>query len=349
MNTTPDTQTTVPNPFAVTTTANAPTGAAAAAVVQREIAEVQAAMTVAKKFPRDPIAAMDRILQACARPTLAQTALYQYQRGGSDISGPSIRLAEELARNWGNIVCGVTELTRTTGVSECLAYAWDMESNYRDEKRFVVRHWRDTKSGGYAVKDERDIYEIIANQGARRKRACLLSVIPGDVQETALAQCELTLKTHEDVTPERLAAMVDAFEKFGVTKTMMEKRIQRRFDAMTPALMVQLRRIFNSLRDGMSAAADWFEPVDPVGVGGEAYGVQTATTGTAGVRQALRAKRTRAPNGPVVVAPAATAQAEPPTVVEGTATAGGFVPTPDPEDAALEADRARAIGGAGGD
>src|SRR5690606_5467319 len=77
---------------------------------QREIAEVQAAMAIAKRFPRDPIAAMDRILQACTRPTLAEGALYSYSRGGSEVSGPSIRLAEVAAQSWGNIQFGIREL-----------------------------------------------------------------------------------------------------------------------------------------------------------------------------------------------------------------------------------------------
>ncbi|MBQ7110481.1 MAG: hypothetical protein IJO06_04585 [Thermoguttaceae bacterium] len=39
-------------------------------------------------------------MTACQRPGLASVAVYVYPRGGSKISGPSIRLAEEIARNW---------------------------------------------------------------------------------------------------------------------------------------------------------------------------------------------------------------------------------------------------------
>jgi hypothetical protein len=302
----------IANPFAAVPIAAAPQGAAAAAVVQREVAEVQSAMVIAKKFPRDPIAAMDRILQSCARPSLAHASLYQYSRGGQDISGPSIRLAEELARGWGNIVCGVTELTRHGGTSECLAYAWDLETNFRDEKRFQVKHWRDTKSGGYALKDERDIYEVIANQGARRKRACLLAVIPADVQEAAVQQCEVTLRTKTDCTPERVKSMVEKFGEFGVTQQQIEKRIQRRIDAMTPALMMQLGRVYNSLRDGMSQPGDWFESVEtPSHSKGDAPA--QPERGVAGTKEALRRKAGKAPQAespPPTPAPSADAEAE---------------------------------------
>ena len=73
----------------------------------RAIAEAQAAMVIAKQFPRNEIKALDRILNACARPGLAEAALYTYSRGGTEITGPSIRLAEALAQNWGNIQFGI--------------------------------------------------------------------------------------------------------------------------------------------------------------------------------------------------------------------------------------------------
>lgn len=226
---------------------------------QRAIAEVQGSIISAKRFPRDVVAVIERLKVACQRPTLAQQALYSYSKGGSDVSGPSIRLMEAIAQNYGNIACGIVELSRSNGVSECMAYAWDLETNFRDEKKFQVRHWRDTRSGGYALKDEREIYELIANMGSRRKRACLMAVIPGDVVEDATTQCEDTLKAKVNITPEKIKSMVEAFGNYGVTQEMIEQRIQRKLDAVTPAQMVSLGKILNSLKDGMSKAADWFK------------------------------------------------------------------------------------------
>ena len=53
--------------------------------------------------------------------------------------------------------------------------------------------------------------------------------------------------------------MLDAFSQYGVTKDHIEKRIQRRLDAIQPGQVVSLKRIYASLRDDMSAAADWFD------------------------------------------------------------------------------------------
>lgn len=243
------------------------TGASAAALSNREVAEIQGMIVMAKRYPRDQRESMDRILNACTRLSLAESAMYQYARGGTDVVGPSIRLAEELARGWGNILSGITELSRSDGMSECLAYCWDLESNYRDEKRFQVKHWRDTKNGGYKLTDERDIYEMVANQGARRKRACVLAVIPGDVVEAAVKQCENTLFAKVEVTPERIESMVKKFAEYGVTKDLIEKRIQRRLDTITPALFLNLGKIYTSIKDGISSPPDWFDVQRPSGNG----------------------------------------------------------------------------------
>ena len=229
----------------------------------RAMAEVQSAIVLAKKFPRNQIEAMDRILTACQRPALAEQALYTYARGGTDISGPSIRMAEAIAQNWGNIQFGVKELEQRNGESTVQTYAWDMETNTKQEKTFQVKHERFTKKGKYALQDPRDIYEMTANQGARRLRACILGVIPGDVIEAAVALCEQTLKAKADTGPDAIKKMMESFEKYGVTKEQIEKRIQRRLDSITPAQVVSLRKIYNSLKDGMSSPADWFEIVTP--------------------------------------------------------------------------------------
>lgn len=229
----------------------------------RAVAEVQAMVMMAKRFPRDPIAATDRIINECQRPALAEQALYSYARGGTDITGPSIRLAEVLARNWGNIDAGVKELSRSNGQSEMMSYCTDFETNYRQSKTFTVTHERSTKKGTYRVEDVRDIYEVISNQAARRLRATILAVIPGDVIEAAVSQCEATLKAKADTSPEALKKLQEAFEKFSVTKEQIEKRIQRRLDTITAAQLIQLRKIYNSMKDGMSSAGDWFETVAP--------------------------------------------------------------------------------------
>lgn len=264
--------------------------AAANSDSQKAVAEIQAAMVIARANPRNQIVAMDNILNAFTRPSLAEAAQYQYARGGTNIVGPSIRSAEAIATMWGNMQFGFRELSRGRddrgiGYSEVEAYAWDVESNTKRPTTFIVKHWRDTKKGGYELTEERDIYEIVANQAQRRVRACILAVIPGDVVETAMNQVAVTLKSSADTSTEAMQKMVEAFAEFGVGKELLELRIQRRIDAIQPAQVVTLKRIYASLRDGVSEPADWFE-IDK----GSAEIKSTAETKTQSVKEKVKAK-----------------------------------------------------------
>ena len=225
----------------------------------RAISEVQASMIIAKRFPRDIQESYVRIMKACERPTLAQGAQYAYPRGGQMITGPSIRLAETIAQNWGNLQFGIRELSQETGESEVEAFAWDIETNTRQIKVFKVPHIRYKKSGVKKLTDPRDIYEMVANQGARRLRACILGVIPGDIIDAAVAQCEKTLQSGDGKPMEdRVRDMIAAFDKIGVTKAMIEDRLQHKTTAIVAQQVVDLGKIYNSIKDGMSKREDWF-------------------------------------------------------------------------------------------
>lgn len=238
--------------------------ALAVADQQRAIAEVHAAITLARANPRDEQGALDRIINACSRPTLAELGTYLYTRGGQEVTGPSIRLAETVAQAWGNIQFGFRELSRgldPDGVtySEVEAFAWDVEHNARRPVSFRVRHWRDTKKGGYKLTDERDIYELVANQAQRRVRSCITAIIPGDIFDSAVRQCDVTLRTKIEVTPELIKSLVEKFEGLSVSRHMIEKRIQRNMESITPAQVSGLGKVFNAIRDGVAVVSDYFE------------------------------------------------------------------------------------------
>ncbi|MDW0354986.1 hypothetical protein [Bacillus velezensis] len=230
------------------------------AMVSRQAQEVQAAMVIAKKFPRDVFAAFDRIKKACERRLLAENAVYEYPRGGTKVSGPSIRLAEALAQNWGNIDYGIMELEQKAGESSVMAYAWDLETNTRQTKIFTVKHERKAKGTVTKLNDARDIYEMVANQGARRLRSCILGVIPGDIVDAAVDMCQKTLiNGHKEPLEDRLRNALSTFKKeFGITKEMIEEYIGSNVDAFTEQDFLKIGRIYTSLRDGMAKKEDYF-------------------------------------------------------------------------------------------
>lgn len=234
-------------------------------MVSRQAQEVQAAMVIAKKFPRNEFESFNRVMQACKRKGLAEQAMYEYPRGGTKVTGPSIRLAEAVAQNWGNIDFGITELEQRSGESQVMAYAWDLETNTRQTKIFSVPHIRATKQGNKALTDPRDIYELVANQGARRLRACILGVIPGDVIDSAIAQCEITLADSNGNVPleDLIRSVTGTFqEKYGVTIPMLEAYIGCQVKSFTMNDLIRLKRVYKSLEDGMAKREDYFSMTD---------------------------------------------------------------------------------------
>lgn len=228
-------------------------------MASREISIIQGMIFMAKQFPRDELSAKNRVMNACKRKELAMQAIYKYARGGNNIEGPSIRLAETLARAWGNIEYGQNELEQGEGESVVEAFAWDLETNTRQSKRFTVPHKRMTKKGEVLLTDPRDIYENNANSGARRVRACILGLIPGDIVDAAVDECKKTATTNTVVNTETVGKMVKSFEPFGIMQHHIEARIQRNIEAIDAYLLSELRTIYASLKDGMGEPSDYFD------------------------------------------------------------------------------------------
>lgn len=225
-----------------------------------EMARVQAQVVSAKRFPRDNFAAYEKIISSCKRKSLAEQALYAYPRGGKTVTGPSIRLAEVLAQCWGNIDTGVRELVSADGESVVEAYAYDLETNFRDSKLFRVLHVRDTKEGGKTLTDSRDVYEMVMNMAQRRKRACILAVIPSDVVESAVEQVRETLAGDSSAPIEdKIRSMISSFKELDVPKKLIEQRLDHSVDLISRDELLELRTIYSSLKDGMSKREDWFK------------------------------------------------------------------------------------------
>lgn len=225
----------------------------------RAIAEAQGKLVIAKRFPRNEVAAYAKVSEACHRKGVAEKAFYRYSRAGSSIEGPTIRFAEELARCWGNIDYGIKELSQDKGKSEMQAYAWDLETNAMSVQNFTNPHIREVKGMSKELTSQRDIYEINANMGARRLRARILAILPSDLVDMAINECKKTLAGRNDEPLiDRVKRMVVQFGKIGVTQEMIEGRLDRSVETMTADDFVEFIGIFNSIKNGESKIAEWF-------------------------------------------------------------------------------------------
>lgn len=213
-------------------------------------AEVLARVKVAQSCQRSIPQAVAEMRESCQTMAVAQGAFFAYPQGGQTVHGNSIRLAEELARVFGNIDYGLSELRRDDeqGESEMTVWAWDMQSNSRVTRTFIVKHARDTRAGRKKITDLRDIANSNNNAASRQMRECIFKVLPRWFVEQAAETCRETLKKGDGKPlAERVSELVAAFGRGGVTVKQLETHQGREVGKWTERDVADLGVVFQSL------------------------------------------------------------------------------------------------------
>lgn len=237
------------------------------AAIQREKTEIESAIIVAKRFPRDEAAAYTRIMRSCDRAGFAEGARYAFPRGGATVTGPSVQMARELARCWGNIRYGLRIVDVTDDQVHIRGYALDLETNnyVEVEDRFAKLVQR--KRGGrteWVSPDERDLRELVNRRGAICVRNALLQLLPPDVVEDAVRAAEATIRkaASGELKQDRQAAirrLALAFDGLGVTTEMLTDHLGHELDLITEEELADLRGVYASIRDGNTKRSDHFD------------------------------------------------------------------------------------------
>ena len=226
---------------------------------QRAIAEAQGQLILAKRFPRDLNAAYAELMDSCKLQALARVAFYSVPRGQGKVSGPSIRLAEEIARVFGNFEFGHRELSRTDGKSEVEVYAWDKEKNNRSIRQITVMHTIDTQQGPRKLRDQKDIDDRIANVASKQARGRILALMPKWLVESAIEECKKTLAgTNSEPIAVRVRKMTQGFATYGVNTDHLERYLGHKLDDTTLDELIELIGVFNAIRDG-AKPSEYFE------------------------------------------------------------------------------------------
>lgn len=247
-------------------------GQATAIEQSRAIAEVQAAVYVAQQMPRDMQAAIAAMRESTDFLGLAERAFYSYPKGRDEggrsvtVTGPTIHLARELARIWGNVQYGIAELRRDddAGESEMQAFAWDLQTNTRPSTIFIVPHARDTKNGRKPIVDLRDVYENNANQGARRVREQIFAILPPWFRDEAIARCRATLQRGSDggqpakPLATRVADAVKLFEGLGISVEQLEAKVGQPRSKWNEHDVAELGIVYRSIERGEASREDEF-------------------------------------------------------------------------------------------
>lgn len=223
--------------------------------------EIQSAIVVAKKFPRNEDGAFQKLMKAAGRTSFADDAAYSFPRGGTKVEGPSINLAREAARVWTNIRYGLEIVRDDEDSRQIRGWAWDLETNTKvtaedDFKKLIYR-----KKGGWIKPDERDLRELTNRRGAILIRGCLLQLLPKDLVEDAMLRCKETLRKGAEQDPEGARKKVIlAFSELNITPEMLEEYLGHKLAECSPAEIAELRKIYKSIDDGNSKWSEYVEP-----------------------------------------------------------------------------------------
>lgn len=243
--------------------------------------DLQAAVVLAKQFPRDEEAAGERILKACTRPAFAEAARYLYKRDKTELSGFSIVFAREAARLWSNVRYGFQITGDETERRKVMAWAWDLESNVRSfaEDVFVKKVPR-RERGRSIMKpaNERELRELTAARASIMIRNAILTLLPPGVKEEAAIVCKATLtdQARKEGRPKAVPDIVEGFARFSVTEKELESYLGHAMSEITAEEVADLRSIWRAINDRVAKWSDYAKGEDAAGSDGDAEGGENA-------------------------------------------------------------------------
>jgi hypothetical protein len=236
-----------------------PASSAAQAMNSKEMAEAAMSIRLAMEFRRNLNDVAAEIDQECSRYGLAEVAMYKFTKGGT-VEGPSIRLAEVLARCFGNMDYGFKTLSRDENRTEVLVYAWDKQKNVRAMRSMIIDFKIKKKDGSIKVlTDPRDQNEHTASWAQRGVRAMILEIVPGDFVDQAVNKCKAALIAGpKNMTlAQRVQFMVISFQQYGITREMLEKKLGHPVDSCTPEELASLLQDRNAIKDKIMTPSEF--------------------------------------------------------------------------------------------
>jgi hypothetical protein len=193
------------------------------------------------------------------RPEAVKCFTYAIPQGKDFIQGPSVRIAEFIASQWGNLHIEVSVTQRENNTVMAEATAWDIEKNIkvsipcyksitsRDGRVFTADLISKTKSAAVSV----------------AYRNAVFKVIPKFYVDTLLDEAHKILEEslQEQRLPEQRIKIMSALEARGVTKQQVLEYFEiKSCDELSAYQLKTLIGIGTSLKDGILTPETAFIP-----------------------------------------------------------------------------------------
>jgi hypothetical protein len=229
-------------------------------------AEIDVAIATARKFPRQLSVVKQKMLSfATLDQETAESCFYTLPRGGKNIQGPSVRLAEIAVSTYGNLRAGTRILeTVTDGPNPHVtvqAVAMDLENNIQVS---IEKRRRITKKKSKDTIDEDDI-NLAANAGsAIAFRDAVFKVVPMALIKSVYDQVKKVAVGDAKTLSDRRARCVETFGKMGVSKDrLLAKLEQKSLEDVTLENVETLLGLHNAIKDGEVSIDEAFPEIKP--------------------------------------------------------------------------------------
>lgn len=250
---------------------------AAVAAAESVKAAIQAQYMVAMGRPRNEDQARFKILEACKRPGFAEKVEYSLNFGKSPVKGPTIRLAELILREWGNVRSDIQVVHDDDSTRRVKITLTDLQSNTSFGREVVIQKviirknpigkeivGQKVNSSGEVVffvkaddsdiraKEAAEVSKILRNEGLR--------LVPKDIIEEALIAARTTMLKQDKTDPDAARRKIlDAFLVIGVQPKDLEAYLGHNTSLITPDEVLDLRGVYSAIKDG---EAKWVDYVD---------------------------------------------------------------------------------------
>lgn len=291
--------------------------------------EIDSQIATARQYPRSVKRAIDNILTlATLDEQTATECIYALPRGGKPIRGPSIRLADIVASQWGNCRdrAQVVNIDRVNKIITAEGAYHDLETN-RGTNASVQR--RISNREGKLFND--DMIAVTGNAAcAIARRNAIFAGVPKGVWNKAVDACEAIIRGDAKTLVERRDTAIKALAHFGLSAEQVFKVMEvNGIEDIGLDDLMTLRVIYAHLKSGEQTVEDLLRMHAPAK---QRVGAATADLSapkqfaTGSVPQADQPAKTEAANAAAVQSTAQPTNASDAPV--GQSQAGAAAPAP---------------------
>jgi hypothetical protein len=219
-------------------------------------AEIDTQIATAKQYPRD----LEKSLKNCRSmislsPDVAASCNYSLTKGNNIIEGPSIRLAEIVMNNWGNIRAQARVVNEDNHFVYVQGVCHDLESNTAvsvDVKRRI------TYSNG--KKYNADMIQTVSQAAVSIAiRNALFKVVPYAYVEVLREEAKKAVVGNKSQLAKRIDDCTSHFKALGVTEETLCKKIGvQNAKEMSEEKLLLLLGIATSLQQGLTSLENEF-------------------------------------------------------------------------------------------